>query len=384
MIIFHEGLPGSGKSYEACVKHILPALIAGRDVLTNINGINHEKFSELSGVPIAICRQLIQVINHNDCDDEARRLELVKADFLTKTKKDSLVVIDEIQDLFPTERQKPHPEWSKYIASHRHEGLDIVLMGQDKRDVHPIWRRRIQRLLTFNKLTALGANNSYRWECWEATGGEKFSSVSSGIQKYDSKYFGLYSSHTAGTANKSVYTDDRANIFKNKNIRYAIIFLIIGGYFAINHAVTFFAADTQAPVVEPIQEKQPPKSQAKPIQSQARSSAAPEVEPPPLDIFDQEAKQGRLHLAVYMKSEEKEFARVEVRDSTNRVYSVYDMESLRGLGWTVSKESYGLRISKARVTHIARVLPVENLLGQVSQRRIETLGGSTSPSGASR
>ena len=60
MIVFHEGLPGSGKSYEACVMHIIPALKAGRDVLTNINGINHKKFAELTGIPLPIVqKQLI-------------------------------------------------------------------------------------------------------------------------------------------------------------------------------------------------------------------------------------------------------------------------------------------------------------------------------------
>ncbi|MGL6388160.1 zonular occludens toxin domain-containing protein [Aeromonas hydrophila] len=32
MLIFHEGLPGSGKSYEALVSHIIPRLKDGRTV----------------------------------------------------------------------------------------------------------------------------------------------------------------------------------------------------------------------------------------------------------------------------------------------------------------------------------------------------------------
>jgi hypothetical protein len=48
--VFHEGLPGSGKSYEACVMHILPAWIESRAVLANINSINYKKFSDLIGI----------------------------------------------------------------------------------------------------------------------------------------------------------------------------------------------------------------------------------------------------------------------------------------------------------------------------------------------
>lgn len=45
MIIFHEGLPGSGKSYEALVKHIIPSLEKGRKVYARLNGFNYEKVS---------------------------------------------------------------------------------------------------------------------------------------------------------------------------------------------------------------------------------------------------------------------------------------------------------------------------------------------------
>lgn len=51
MLIFHEGLPGSGKSFEACVKHIVPALQKGRKVFAYIEGLNHEKFSEVFELP---------------------------------------------------------------------------------------------------------------------------------------------------------------------------------------------------------------------------------------------------------------------------------------------------------------------------------------------
>lgn len=51
MIIFHQGLPRSGKSYEAVIT-ILAELKKGRQVFTNIDGINFEKFSQLSGIPL--------------------------------------------------------------------------------------------------------------------------------------------------------------------------------------------------------------------------------------------------------------------------------------------------------------------------------------------
>ena len=128
MIVFHEGLPGAGKSYEAAVYHILPAIKSGRHVLTNIDGINHAKFSEVSGIPEPIVNKLIVTIDA-DLTGEEQRQQL-----LDKTVSDALIVIDEVQDFFPATRDPLGEEWTKYITQHRHLNLDIVLMGQDYRD----------------------------------------------------------------------------------------------------------------------------------------------------------------------------------------------------------------------------------------------------------
>ncbi len=379
MIVFHEGLPGSGKSYEACVMHILPALMAGRDVITNINGINHAKFSELTGIPENVLKKMLVCISHTDCDDEEKRLKLIKHDFLTLTKKDSMVVIDEIQDMFPTQRQPVTPEWSKWIASHRHEGLDIVLMGQDKRDVHPIWRRRIQRLLTFNKLQAVGADSSYRWVCLEATGPEKFKQVSSGVRRYDKKYFGLYLSHTQGTENKSVYKDDRANILKNKNLQVAVIAMFGLGYWGITETMAFFQppekVEVHAPVQEPVKPTPPnPALQHRPTAPQKPAEPAPEPERPSLDIFDKEARKGRLRLAAYVQSADKLFLRIEILDGYNRLTATYDYASLVDLGWKVENRDSGVHLYKQDQVYVARPWLLENSRAAVDRRQSESLG----------
>lgn len=378
MIVFHEGLPGSGKSYEACVMHILPALKAGRDVITNINGINHEKFSALTGIPVPVLQKMLVCISHNHCDDEESRLELVKADFLTLTKKDSMVVIDEIQDMFPTKRQPVTPEWSKWIASHRHEGLDIVLMGQDRRDVHPIWRRRIQRLLTFNKLQAVGADSSYRWVCLEATSPEKFKEVSSGVRRYDKQYFGLYSSHTQGTSNKSVYKDDRANILKNKKIQLAFVAFFALGYWGITNTMAFFQPqEKEAPPVVEYQLKPAPfhPSALSSTQSSSQlSSAASEPEQKPaLDIFDQEARKGRLRLAALVYTNEKLYFRIEIMDSFSRLLATYDHASLIDLGWKISNRDSGIHLTKDGQSYVARPWQLETSYAQVNRRQAEAL-----------
>ena len=388
MIVFHEGLPGSGKSYEACVMHILPALTEGRAVLTNINGINHKKFSDLTGIPLPIVQKFLVCISHADIDDEEQRLEAVKASLLEKTQKDSLVVIDEIQDLHPTQRQKLPAAWSKYIASHRHEGLDIVLMGQDRRDVHPMWRRRIQRLITFNKLQAVGAPTAYRWECFEATRPEAFKTVSSGLRKYDSKYFGLYKSHTDGTTNKSPYADDRANILKSKSLRYAVIGVIALMCWAVPQLKAFFnpVPEAQATEVQHVQPQKPQTVQTNPkpvpsatVQTKPATPANPaakaaETEPPPLDVFDEFARKNRLRLTGYVVRPNGDFiARIDVINSSGHRLDEYDQTALRDMGWTVTLRDSGVHLAKAGKEYLARPWPLDTVRGRVNRTTMDAL-----------
>jgi len=242
MIVFHEGLPGAGKSYEACVNHILPALKAGRVVVTNIEGINLDKFALLTGIPgKMLIDYLIPIYDYD--------VEIQKQNILAKTPKDSLLVIDEIQNLFPQDRVKLSPEWNKFISEHRHQGIDIILMGQDRRDCHAMWRRRIQRVILFLKLDAVGLSKRYRWELFEATSPEKYKKIQSGTKKYEKQYFGLYESYVQGAEHKKSYTDKRGNIFSTKAFMlYLPLFigvLIYAGFYIKN----FFTPATAKNVV---------------------------------------------------------------------------------------------------------------------------------------
>ena len=383
MIVFHEGLPGCGKSYEACLEHILPALKNGRTVITNINGINHDKFSQVTGVPLPIVKLLLIAITHPDCDTEEERLEAVKADVLAFTKKDSLVVLDEIQDMFPNGRKPLSSDWSKYIASHRHEGLDIILMGQDRRDVHAMWRRRIERLFKFNKLTAVGSAKRYQWICLQATSAEKFAEVSRGVRSYDKQYFGLYASHTEGTNNKSVYVDDRGNVWKNKQLRFYAVAFVVLAWFGISHLVSFFKHGEQ-----PVKTTSVPRVNSDPvahsvsnpvpasIQKPLVSEPTPEdsSQQPAVDIFDQEAKKGRLRLAALVQAadQSKVFFRVEIIDGYGRLYATYDRQSLLDLGWRVDLHSYGVSLSKDGAAYVVRPWALDRAIGQVNQRSVDS------------
>lgn len=251
MIIFHEGLPGSGKSYEAIVKHIIPSLQKGRKVFARLNGFNHEKVSELTGKTVDELKQLYTEITE---EQVSTVYDLVE--------NDSLLVIDELQNFFPSGRQKLSDEMTRFIAEHRHRGMDILCMGQALADVHTTWKRRTERKISFLKLSMVGMDTKYKWEMYQGSisgtkGDVIFQKIKSGIEKYDTKYFGSYLSHQPTTDNVDVYSDDRVNVFKTKQFMFYLPIFIIAVAFALYYLVGFFNGDTQIVNSETVNPKEP-------------------------------------------------------------------------------------------------------------------------------
>ncbi|MCG7553293.1 zonular occludens toxin domain-containing protein [Pseudoalteromonas sp. Of11M-6] len=239
MIIFHEGLPGSGKSYEAIVKHIIPNLERGRKVYARLNGFNYDKVSELTGKTVDELKELYTEITEEQVTEVYKHVE-----------NDSLLVIDELQNFFPSGRQKLSDEMTKFIAEHRHKGMDIVCMGQALADCHTTWKRRVERKITFLKLSMVGLDKKYKWEMYQGImSGEKsdvvFKKIKSGTDTYDPKYFGSYLSHQQDTNNKDVYQDDRVNLFKSKSFKLYLPFFIAIFAYAIYYLSSLFSGETQ-------------------------------------------------------------------------------------------------------------------------------------------
>lgn len=360
MIVFHEGLPGAGKSFEAIVHHILPALAQGRRVVTNIEGINHARFAELLNLSIDKVQDQLRCIYTPDIEEQ-------KQAFLDNSGKDALIVIDEIQNLFPSDRSKLSEQWNKYISEHRHEGLDILLMGQDRRDCHNMWRRRIQRVVVFLKLSAVGQDNRYKWEVHEATRPEKYKLVTSGTRTYEKIYFSLYSSHTVGTENVDNYKDKRAIIFKSKGFQYGLPVFICVFFYAIYHLSGFFTpAEVQAstpPVAK--QSKQLP-SQANNVRYNSRPKKVvppPKPEFKPLDVFDDYANKNRLRFSAYISGihngTKKSLGYIDVLNKSYHKQDRFEISEIVALGWTVTNERYGLLIKKGDRHYVARPWPID-------------------------
>ncbi|WP_244126608.1 zonular occludens toxin domain-containing protein, partial [Xylella fastidiosa] len=66
MLVFNEGVPRSGKSYDAVKHHILPALREGRRVYARLNGLRYELIAQYLEMSEARIRELLFVVNTDD------------------------------------------------------------------------------------------------------------------------------------------------------------------------------------------------------------------------------------------------------------------------------------------------------------------------------
>lgn len=354
MLIFHEGLPGSGKSYEACINRIIPALKERRKVYAYIEGLNHAKFAEVTGISEEDIKTLLFQITKEQVPTIASHVP-----------NDCLVIIDELQDFFPAGRDKLTPEITEFVTQHRHRGIDIVAMGQDHRDCHMLWKRRIDQLITFTKRDAIGRSGEYTWSTFKANAG-KFVKLRSGKGTYDKKYFGLYASHVANAKNTDTYTDDRSNIFKSNAFKYYLPIFGIVFIFSIYKLVTFF---TDSPVA--LKQAQAPKTETKTVTRHIE--AAPPVAPPlPVstpepakkeydDYLQKYLTEYRPRLAALIESADKKriYATVEFNDSSNHVFEKLNIPQIQAFGYEVERKPYGLLLKKNKKEYPVTAYPVE-------------------------
>ena len=395
-IHFHEGLPGAGKSYEACVYHILPALKAGRQVITNIRGVNWDKFADLLDEPVEYVRMLLLYIEPAEQDGEAADIERVKNEFADRTPDNAMIVWDEIQDYFPSGNYKLPLNQQKFWTEHRHRGLEIVIMGQDRDDVHKIIRSRIEDIVYFLKLQAVGRPNQYKWEQLQKQAKGRFVKIGSGVRSYDSKYFGLYSSVRREGVGTGVYQTGRTNVLKNSRALAMGVpaAFVLAGY-AVFHLIGFFGGSgpvnsepaTKVTVAKaaPVVYEQPPAGLVNPDPptlhvAQAAPSTDQGDEVHAIDYLDNLAQKYTVRATGIIDSQKEGkrlMGQIELLDSSYNVKERMYVREIEAMGWTVTRTGYGLLLEKQGVSHVARTWPLD-LKGRVNERTVQSLSGSPS------
>jgi zona occludens toxin len=220
MINLLIGPPGGGKSYEAVAFHVLPALAAGRKVITNLP-LNLDNIAEINS-------DYLGLINIKQSTAKLRPIERAENGYSRFTgpkvrfnnsafanvedygdswrHPDSgagpLYVIDECHIPLPAKGTGLDVE--HWYSLHRHESADVLLMTQSYGKINPAIKDLIQICYKVKKNTAFGSSSSYIRKVQDGIRGDV---VNTSIRKYDKKYFGLYQSHTKGGGSELAAND---------------------------------------------------------------------------------------------------------------------------------------------------------------------------------
>lgn len=213
MITMLLGPPGAGKSYEAVVFHVLPALKKGRKVITNLP-LNLDAFAELD-------EEFSDLIELRKPIKENLRPFSAVEDFGSDWKhpKDGygpLFVVDECHMVFPFKGTPVAVE--EWFALHRHENVDVVLItqtyGKVSKNIVGLCETFIECKKNVNLLGAGKAGrDTYRREVRDAA--RKGTRLSLEMRTRKAKYYPLYSSYTKGGRGVEVGPTDVKPLWRN-------------------------------------------------------------------------------------------------------------------------------------------------------------------------
>lgn len=242
----YTGLMGSGKSYECVSSVIVPAVKAGRRIVTNVDGIDSEAIRAYCQDKFSIPIEKLGHVIH--CTNE----DVQKADFLPSGSSEAtfcqpgdMVCIDEAWRFWGTDC-KLLPEHKIFFREHRHfvepetkVSCDLVLMVQHISDLHRILKVVVEVTFRTTKIKTLGWNKTYRVEMWEGYKLSKDGRVHVENKRYSDDIFPLYSSYTGGKG-KELQVDDRQNVLKSPKLWILACLTILIFVVSIYSILSFF------------------------------------------------------------------------------------------------------------------------------------------------
>lgn len=204
-IYCYEGLPGSGKSYDASRK-ILSQLILGRRIITNIDGMQLKNCQEAIKHLIDIddyelWDKLIhinndQVINIKSTGKGRDKEYYIHDAFWLHACPGDLIVIDEAQNFFNSRDWQAvgNREFGKWASEHRKRGNDLILITQAMEGIESSVRRLVEWCYRYKKLNMLGLFGKNKYMRF-ALYGQSMEPLGKKKCTYDPRIFNCYSSY---------------------------------------------------------------------------------------------------------------------------------------------------------------------------------------------
>ena len=190
MIEMLEGVPGSGKSYYAVSERLLKWVRAGRRVYVFVDGFYLDRLALFEGVELTVLEQQITLWQSG---------EDVKAGLL-HVEPGSAVLIDEVQTVFRS-KDKTDPQLLRWLETHRHRGIDLVLMCQQYGQVTLGVNRLVEATTKFRRLDRFGLKN--RYQASVRGNPEELEVIRMFSGKYEPKLYAYYSSYALASVRES-------------------------------------------------------------------------------------------------------------------------------------------------------------------------------------
>ena len=254
----YTGLMGSGKSYECVSSVIVPAVRAGRRVVTNVDGIDGDAIRAYCQEKFGIeADQLGEVVHcTNDDIGEADFLPHGRDDVKTFCQPGDMICVDEAWRFWGTDC-KLLAEHKVFFREHRHYvdpktkvSCDLVLMVQDISDLNRALKVVVEVTFRTTKLKTIGLNRSYRVEWWEGYKLTNKGRVGVQNKRYDNDIFPLYSSYSGGKG-RELQVDSRQNVLKSPKLWLLAVGVLAMGAVSLYSIVSFFnpkAAEDVSPM----------------------------------------------------------------------------------------------------------------------------------------
>ncbi|WP_109126526.1 zonular occludens toxin domain-containing protein [Dyella sp. C11] len=369
MLAFNEGVPRSGKSYDAVLTHILPALKKGRKVFARLNGLKHDLIAAHLGLRVEDVEALLIHVPESDMP----RIQQI-------AEPNSLVIIDECHDFYPAGFKALPKDVEKFFAEHGHYGMDILLISQWYKRLHTALRARVERKTVFQKLTAVGMKGKYLATFFHSVAPDKFEKVGKKTKTYDPAIFPLYNGYVPGTENTEVYEEGGMNVWASVTpwLIIAAVLFIGGGWAYSRYFVAKPKPAAEAPKAAAVTQGKPAvAATGVPI---AGKAVAAVVKPRRPDMPAEASyvwglsDQAKPRLAAVVDLGDGKFdGVVEWRADQSRVVDRLTVTQVRALGVAVERKPYGIKLTwgvgKDQQTMIVTSWPVDDA-NRYSQQQI--------------
>ncbi|MGG2405740.1 zonular occludens toxin family protein [Aeromonas veronii] len=219
-IKIHHGAPGSYKSSGAIHTDVLPAIKAGRHIITNVRGFTAERCKEVLGKAVPESFQVTYI----ETESQEGRDHLAR--FYHWAPKGVFFLVDEVQRIFPPSWRQSDLDRLDYPGGpdvakadgrpetidvafdmHRHHNWDFVFTTPNIKKVHAVIRAAAETAIRHTNMGLLGIGGRYKTVLHLAdNSGSSMSDVlqAKPFNKVPNYVFKLYDSTTTGKVSDTI------------------------------------------------------------------------------------------------------------------------------------------------------------------------------------